>query len=535
MPFVLFLIFLSLISCGSPGDSKIVQLPVSQDKFIVFSGELISPPSEIEKEAYRFRSRFYNCPVKNFGKFKPDNGTYAFSEGDCRLVYTENHFSSEGKKYNFRTTAPKTWTHAFIELEGMDPIAGMYSPGENPFWFVNSDSESKSELVLNHNFDFESMENPIPDKDQDSLASKFSPIIVLKKDKVNLPTNIEKYYRHHSALPMKKKKDSDAFEIFDPSKDFYLDLDSSLYNKGDTHIYYHVRPADTMLSGMSPNALPGFRDNRNYRYLKGSGNLVISYYIWYDFNAGPSPMGNNHQGDLESFAILVDSKGNPLRFMVTGHDHVMLDTSWTNINSIDNHPIIYIAHGRNSDGGNPTSPYGGYEVGLEAGNALFNSLADPKDIFPAIGPDSQLIVPGNLNSDLLKNVRIGPGEWLDPKNTKYIDASPFVTRKIARLVKWEEPGWINKPAVKDPDKTHSVPEESAFFMNFAGRLGKNPHSELKILSLSQWGKSPVNVPFKMNDEQHFTYEKPSRDRCEKARVGDYCEKFKGDEKTPQSR
>ena len=84
-----------------------------------------------------------------------------------------------------------------------------------------------------------------------------------------------------------------------------------------------------------------------------------------------------------------------------------------------------------------------------------------------------------------------------------------------------------------PDKNHNVPEESAYFQNFSGRLGMHPKSTINFLKFIQYGKSPVNPPFKMNEEQHFTLEKPSRDRCEKARIGDYCPKFYGDNKTPQ--
>ncbi|HNO25904.1 MAG TPA: hypothetical protein PKK94_23175, partial [Leptospiraceae bacterium] len=112
-----------------------------------------------------------------------------------------------------------------------------------------------------------------------------------------------------------KKPDSGFYEVPDPAMDQYLVLDESLYGTGDTHLYYHVRPADVSVSGASPKALPGWRDNRNYRYQAGaSGETVISYYFWYDYNEGPTSFGNSHEGDLESFAVLLDRSGKPKLF-----------------------------------------------------------------------------------------------------------------------------------------------------------------------------------------------------------------------------
>ncbi len=496
---------------------------------ILFSGKIIAPPKTFEKESYKFQIRFYNCPTP-FGKLNSDTGTYAYKEGDCRKNYSETFFSSSKSEYGKEVMEPKVWTHAYIRLLETEPIDGLFSPGENPFWFQKKESSAE---VFSHNFDFESTENPIPDAEQFSLAEKFSPLIVLKKDKKYIPTNLEKYHRNYKVKTYYgSNPDSKLYELIDSQKDNYYEFDPVLYG-GDTHLYFHVRPAETFVSGTSPSALPGWRDNRNYRYSKAKGDVVVSYYLWYDFNAGPSRMGNEHEGDFESFAVLCDNKGIPKRFMTTGHNHVMLDTEWKNINSIDHHPIIYIAHGNKGvDGGNPTSAYGGYETSLEAGNSLFNALADPKDIFPDI-ENAQVILPKSLNKEKLKNIRIGPGEWIDPKSTKYVDIRKSVSREIAKLVKWEEPAWIGKPAVNDPDKNHTVLEESAFFQNFSGRLGKNPRSTINFVKLIQYGKSPVNPPFKMNEEQHFTMEKPNRERCEIVRIGNYCPKFKGDNKTPQ--
>jgi hypothetical protein len=505
-------------------------LPMSQIS-ITIQGKLQSIPEPFQAP-YNWEIRFYNCPETDFGKKKADTGHYPRKPNDCRNSYSQEFFQTNSPNYKFSVMTPEKWTHGFIQIKTTKEIIGKYSPGENPFWFSPEDLKNNT---LEKNFAFTSTENPIPDAEQFKLAQKFSPIIILKKDKKYLPTNLAKYSKSYTIQAYNgKNKDSSVYDLEDSISDEYMILEEELHGKGETHLYFHVRYAETFVSGTNPKSLPGWRDNRNYRYDKGKGDIVISYYLWYDYNDGPSPFGNRHQGDFESYAILADKNGKPKRFMVTGHDHIMLDTSWKNINSLENHPIIYIAHGRgNADGGNPTSPYGGYETSLEAGNALFNWIADPKDIFPDIEKDSQIILPQGLDPIELKNLRIGPGEWISQEKTKYIDASSFVTRKIERLVKWEEPAWVNQKADKDPDKNHDVKEEDSFFMNFRGRIGAHPRGSLNFLKFAQYGRSPVNPPFKMNIEQHFTWQNPSEDRCEKARVGDYCEKFQGDERTPQ--
>lgn len=519
---------LPLLFYHCSGEHKISVTGTLESK-IIFKGKIDSPPKIFDRASYSYKIRFYNCP-KEFGKINSDTGTFPFKANDCRKNFSESTFQSKPPEYSFETNQPKEWTHAFIQLLDTDVISGLYSPGENPFWFKN---ESMKTNILEHTFDFESTENPIPDAEQIKLAEKFSPLLIVKKGKTYLPSNLEKFSNSYSTITYTgKNPDSALYEIIDKNKDNYFSFDERLYG-GDTHLYFHVRPASTFLSGTSENALPGWRDNRNYRYSKTKGDLVISYYIWFDYNEGPSRMGNLHEGDFESFAVLADSNGIPKRIMTTGHNHVMLDTSWKNINSIDNHPLIFIAHGnKGTDGGNPSSPYGGYETSLEAGNFLFNALANPKDIFPDISL-AQIIIPKNLNREKLKNIRIGPGEWIDPTKTRYVSIEKSVSREIAKLIKWEEPAWIGKAAFSDPDKNHDVPESSLFFQNFPGRLGKNPRSSLDFFKLAQYGKSPVNPPFKMNEEQHFTFEKPKMERCEKARIGDYCPKFNGDEKTPQ--
>jgi hypothetical protein len=531
--FQIFLIVLVLV--GSFGDCSKTEIRENSKAFdgiepILFSGNLKNIPNSFIKPAYKMQIRFYKCAGVDFGKINPDSGTYNYKENDCRKNYLEYQFDTNGSNFTYNANAPRDWSHSFIRILDTDESAGLYSPGENPHWFIPSDIIKKSEIVnLFHDFSFVKMENLISIPAQEKLAEKLSPIIVLKKDKKFIPSNLSKFVStYKKEIYTGKKPDSDLYEISDKKKDEYLVLDESLYGKGETHLYYHARYAKSFVSGTSEKSLPGWRDNLNYTYTKGNGDIVISYYIWYDYNEGPSSFGNKHEGDFESFAILVNSKEEPLRLMVTGHDHVMLDTKWENINSINNHPILYIAHGnKGADGGNPTSPYGGYEVSLEAGNAIFNSLANPKDIFPKLGENTKVVLPKNLSIDSLRSVRIGPGEWIDSAKTSYVDLTGTEKTFIEKLVRWEEPGILSQ---KISNSVHNSIEQ---ILIHRGRLGRNPRSNLKILSLTQYGKSPVNPPFKMNGEQHFTLESPKEDRCEKARVGDYCPKFLGDKKTPQ--
>jgi hypothetical protein len=529
MKLFLFFFVNLFIQCGPSLENQILKTPETNP--IQMHGNLHSMPKILQSKNLNLEIRFYNCKDKDFGKMNSGSGIYPKKAKDCRLNFSKENFPLNSKDFSYPVKTPDTWTHGLVWLQGIDSIRGKFSPGENPFWFHPDDLENGKIQV---NFHFKSQENPIPDKEQYRLAERFSPIIILKKDKKYIPTNLSKYANNHSIKNTSGNKESNLYELKHALKDENLQFEESLYGKGDTHIYFHARYADTFVSGTSSKALPGWRDNYNYSYNRGNGDIVISYYLWYDYNEGPSPMGNKHEGDFESYAVLIDSKGKPKRFMVTGHDHVMLDTVWTNINSFENHPLLFIAHGRaNTDGGNPTSPYGNYSVSLNAGSGIANLLANPVDVFPDLDENAQIILPSNLDSNDLKALRLGPGEWIDKDQTRIIDASQLVTQKIKELVKWEEPGWINQEAVSDPDKTHFVEKDKAFFMDWNGRLGRHPTTSLRIITLTQYGKSPVNPPFKMNDEQHFTYEKPKSDRCEKGRKGDYCPKFIGDAKTPQ--
>ena len=474
-------------SAQQSGAAETVKTPVD------FSIEMQKPPAMLGSGPYRFRLRIY-------------------AGGD----YTEEIIIFGGLSAEHRMDASEGWDRAFVELLDTGKIDGRYSPGPNPCWYENDGS---GRIV--RNIDFQSQENPIPDGRQAELAAAFAPIILMDRDKKYKPSNFEKFIDGYTI----DKYESGSFMI----------LDEAMETGGDTHIYYHVRYADTWVSGMNSPDPGKWRDNRNYRYSEGDGSIVISYWIWYDRNEGPTSFGNVHQGDLESCAVLVDADGRPLRFMTTGHDHIMLDTAWTNINSVGGHPLIYIAGGnRGADGGNPTSAYGGYRVDMDAGNPLFTFLTRPADIFPDPAAETTgAIIPSDLSAKDLRRVLIGPGMHIDSTASSYVDLSGRIIGTIAKLVKWEEPGWINLPADTDPDGHHRVDPAAAPFLAFDGRIGMHPESRLVLKKLKQFGASPENAPFKTNVEQHYTYEKPQSDRSHSTPGGSYGPKFEGDALTPQ--
>lgn len=420
--------------------------------------------------------------------------------------------------------APKDWTHAAVELLGLEKTRGLYSPGHNPFWFKN---DGRTRLA--HTFRFTSQENPITDVRQAQLAAKFAPIMVFHARKRFLPSNLEQYHKTHRIVSVPAEPlDRRRLWQSDPV-DKHIVLPEPSLKQAASHLYYHVRPADATVSGTQPHAPPGFRDDANYWYGGARGDVVISFWIWYDWNDGPTSYGNTHQGDLESLAILVDANGQPKRFMHTGHDHIMLDTAWHNINSLNHHPIVYVAAGnKGADGGNPNSAYGGYEARLDAGNAFFTWLSDPRDIFPsALRDQVKLIVPEDVSTEHLRRVQIGP----DAKT--HADLSARVAGRFVKLVKWEEPNWINQPADRDPDGHHRVAPAEAWFLGFHGRIGKHPESRTDYLRQRRFGRSPENAPYKTNIEQHFTFEKPRVERHYEKGAANYGPRFTGTKKTPQ--
>lgn len=516
-------------------EKKIIQqskeiLTKKRDIRLEFRGRIYNIPEGINPP-FTIRARVYLCPeLRNLHYSNSDQEIFP----PCMDTFIEKIQKFETSQFSIDLDVPDDWTHSYIELLGLDAIKGKFSPGHNPNWFDYSTGEI---VTLRHDFVFRSQENPIPNKKQEEFATRFAPILVLQEGKKEIPSNLEKYHNNYKIEkvnnPKFKKNKFNPRYVEEDLMYMVLPDPEELpgYNKetDPIHIYYHVRYADTQVSGTQPEALPGFRDNYNYWYQKGDGKIVISYWIWMDRNYGPSKFGNYHQGDLESYSVLVDSKGNPLRILITGHNHILLDTEWNNINSWNHHPILYIASGNQSDGGNPLSAYGGYEVFLDAGNALLNFISDPRDIFPDIEKNSFLILPRDVNIQDLHSVLIGPsielGKLVDLTNKKY--------RQIDKLVQWEEPGWIQESSFQDPDGNHIVPFEIADFLKFPGRIGKHPITKFQFFRLRRVGNSPENAPFKTNIEQHYTYEKPNYDRSHSGRLGDYGPKFYGNSLTPQ--
>ncbi|PJZ81152.1 hypothetical protein [Leptospira meyeri] len=503
-----------------------------------FQFKLKSIPKELKEERISYTLKFYLCPdIKAKECYVPIS---------IKTHKGGKPLQSSTDQMTFLEVVPNQWTHLSIHLDGIEKVHGKYSPGHNPFWIQNTDSFSKNPNVT-HEFTFVSQENLIPNRKQEELAHKFAPILVFHKDKKYLPTNIEKYANFFQSKEYNLPNKDIRRKSLGQTTWNYVEFPDLRETEKQTHLYYHVRYANATVSGTQKEALPGFRDNGNYWYEVGKGDMVISYWIWYDWNEGPTKFGNIHQGDLESYALLVTKEGRPKRILLTGHDHILLDTDFRNINSLKNHPILYVAKGNmGSDGGNPTSAYGGYTVKLHAGNALFNYISDPWDVFPSFDPENSiLIIPKDLSEKNLKNVKIGSGIKDKPiptsddsesnlsEPTRYVDASKMIKQKIERLVAWEEPGWVGQTADKDPDGHHQVDPKLVSFFKFQGRLGKHPRSDLRIRELHQYGESPENAPFKTNIEQHYTFESPKSERSYTDREGNYGPKFLGDDSTPQ--
>lgn len=408
-----------------------------------------------------------------------------------------------------------------------------YTPGLNPHWEFTSEfidnkyAEKKLPAVRVRDIRLVSMENPIPDKKARTLARRHAPILVFDDDKDHLPTNIEKFFYNYTLEEYAAKGNKP--EGRPPFQGKYMRFpDLSKYKKlardKRSFLYAHVRPLPTYYTGRRTGRLQDFRPHY-YWYeenpQKWSG-YVISYWFWYDRTEGPSYLGNSHQGGFGGAAVYLDSKMNPQRILTIGHGRVLVDTSWRNVNTVQKHPILYVASGFWSDGSNVTIPSIPVDkesfderlsIPVEISHGFVDFLGFAHDKFPALADgDFQLLYPGHNNwgpsridSQDLKQVKLGDGRQV-------VDFSTRLSRTWQRLVLWEEPGWVNEKADKDPDGHHKVAKESAFYMDFAGRLGRHPVLSMSYLPPQYRGQSPVNVPFVVTADNIFVREYPKRDR-----------------------
>ncbi|PKA10322.1 hypothetical protein CH372_20025, partial [Leptospira meyeri] len=290
-----------------------------------FQFKLKSIPKELKEERISYTLKFYLCPdIKAKECYVPIS---------IKTHKGGKPLQSSTDQMTFLEVVPNQWTHLSIHLDGIEKVHGKYSPGHNPFWIQNTDSFSKNPNVT-HEFTFVSQENLIPNRKQEELAHKFAPILVFHKDKKYLPTNIEKYANFFQSKEYNLPNKDIRRKSLGQTTWNYVEFPDLRETEKQTHLYYHVRYANATVSGTQKEALPGFRDNGNYWYEVGKGDMVISYWIWYDWNEGPTKFGNIHQGDLESYALLVTKEGRPKRILLTGHDHILLDTDFRNINSL---------------------------------------------------------------------------------------------------------------------------------------------------------------------------------------------------------
>jgi hypothetical protein len=437
-----------------------------------------------------------------------------------------------------------------------------FTPGFNPYWeftkdyIDNSYAVEKIPLTGIRDINLISMENPIPDAYARELALKFSPILVFDKDKKILPTNLEKYlYNHKVETYENKEKEKEGLPPYAGQILKFPDLKKfkSLKAKKDAHLYYHVRPLDTRYTGMQTGRMEDFRSDYYwyvYSQEKPSG-YIISYWFWYDTTDGPSYLGNSHQGSLQGYAVSVAAAGTPNRLLTIGHNQVLVDTAWYNINSVNHHPILYVARGFLADGANVTVPNlpakkrsfkERKSISVPLNKRFVDWFGFPRDSFPLLHYGKfKVIIPGQeswgtnkLGAGNLSQVLIGPGPKGDAKDANSFDFSKKIKNVWQKAIKWEEPGWINQAPFNDPDGHHNVDEESIFYMKFNGRLGGQPIQMMQIFPPHYFGQSPLNVPFINGRDNIFIYEAPRKERSfyfqEKEPYGVF---WQGTVRTPQ--
>ncbi len=397
-----------------------------------------------------------------------------------------------------------------------------YSPGYNPFWEFTKE-------YLNHKNALPSipvetvrdirllpMENPISSSTAEAVAVKYAPILVFAKDKEFLPSNIEKYFFYHSKeiYQVAKKNRAGA----PPHQGSYLRLgDSSKHAKlkelSSPFLYYHIRPMATHYTGEQTGRLEDFQPDYYWYDNKNSKGYVLSYWFWYDSTSGPSYLGNQHQGGWQGYSVLLDPQFQPIRIATIGHNSILVDTHWDNINSVNGHPILYVAKGFWSDGSNVTIPniplnqkdLQAISIPVKTESSMINALGFAKDRFPLMKKGKfKVITPPqnwNLPGQLLASVALGADQNF------LLDFSEHRALEWKKIVRWQEPGLVKSDEGKDP-----LQSEKTYYQGFHGRTGKDPFFHLQWLPLQFYGKSPTTPPFERSSANIFIREMPKEER-----------------------
>ena len=185
-------------------------------------------------------------------------------------------------------------------------------------------------------------------KTQKELVAMYSPILHFTDNEDFYPTTVDYFIStsslidHSTGVTIESSLTTETLGLY-TSSNFYLNhnletfeaiaLDYSL--EVETNGYYIY--VNVMNDGSSK---------------------VIQYWLFYVFNNGPL---NDHQGDFELIEVFLDSSDNPQTVLYSQHFSGQ-NAAWSDVEKVDNHPIVYVAQGSHA---NYFKPYQG-KLGLES-------------------------------------------------------------------------------------------------------------------------------------------------------------------------